>query len=554
MEPIVPRDYQAAATRSIWDYFLQGNTGNPVVAMPTGVGKSIVIGDFIKGACIQYPDTKVLMLTHVKELIAQNAKALRRMWPQVQLGINSAGLDRREFRQQVICGGIASVKNSARAFGKVDLVIIDECHLVSPNGNTMYMKFIAELTRINPYLKVIGFSATPYRLKQGYVTDGGLFTDVCFDNTRLDDFNKLIFQGYLSPLIPKATELELDLEGVQIAAGEYKQNQLQEAVDKEAITEAALDELCEAGKDRHSWMVFGSGVEHVEHISDSLDRRGVETVSVHSKMPSKERDARIKAYKRGDAQCIVNMGVLTTGFDHPPLDLIGMLRPTRSPGLWVQMLGRGTRPSEATGKKNCLVMDYAGNTARLGPINDPVLPKRPNGKGGGTAPVRLCPKCGTYQHASVRICNYEFPNGEICGFEFPRETKIKPVASDKELIKKGYPVIEDFKVDKLVYDVHQKMDRPDSIKIKYYCGLRFFSYYLCFEHGGYAAKKARDWWRAMRQDAFADTPATTAEALAQIEHLPVARWIRVHTNKTYPEILGFTFSPDGFDTTPVSFR
>ncbi|MGE4486332.1 MAG: DEAD/DEAH box helicase [Synergistaceae bacterium] len=551
MEPIVPRDYQAAATKSIWDYFINGNTGNPVVAMPTGVGKSIVIGDFLRGACQTYPSTKALMLTHVKELILQNAKAVRRMWPEVQLGINSAGIGRREFRQQIVCGGIASVRNSARAFGRVDLVLIDECHLVSPNGNTMYMRFLQDLKDVNPHVKVIGFSATPYRLKQGYVTDGGIFTDVCFDNTRLDDFNTLIAQGYLAPLIPKATDLELDLTDVKIQAGEYNQGQLQDTVDKEAITEAALDELCDAGRDRKSWMIFGSGVQHIEHIVDSLDRRNIDVAAVHSKMPSKQRDEAIAAFKKGEIRCIVNMGVLTTGFDHPPLDLIGMLRPTQSPGLWVQMLGRGTRPAE--GKNNCLVLDFAGNTARLGPINDPVIPKKPGAGGGGEAPVKLCPQCNTYHHTAVRVCDYELPDGSLCGYVFPIQSKLQANASNKELIKKSYPIVEDFRVDKLVYNVHQKAGRPDALKIKYYCGYRFFTYYLCFEHGGYAAKKSRDWWRNMLQDRNAATPSSTQEAIALIEQLPVARWIRVHTNKTYPEILQFTFNPEGFSHPPVSY-
>ena len=142
------RDYQNAAVRSIFQYFEDGNTGNPIVAMPTGTGKSLVIGDFIKTALHQYPGTKIVKLTHVKELIEQNMDKLKKLWPLAPAGLYSAGLKRKEAFFPIVFGGVSSVvKANMQHFGKVDLVLIDECHLVSPKEGTMYQKIISQLAR-----------------------------------------------------------------------------------------------------------------------------------------------------------------------------------------------------------------------------------------------------------------------------------------------------------------------------------------------------------------------------------------------------------------------
>jgi DNA repair protein RadD len=178
------RDYQEAAIESIFKYFEDGNTGNPLVALPTGTGKSIVITEFIRRAFTAYPKQRFMKLTHVKELIEQNYKTLRRIWPMAPAGIYSSGLRKRESHFPITFAGIASVVNCPELFGRIDLIFIDEAHLVSPKEGTMYQTFINKLKEVNPHLKVIGFTATHYRLGQGLLTEaGGLFTDVCFDLT-----------------------------------------------------------------------------------------------------------------------------------------------------------------------------------------------------------------------------------------------------------------------------------------------------------------------------------------------------------------------------------
>lgn len=541
----VNRWYQDEAEYAIFNYFQSGGTGNPVVAMPTGTGKSIVIANFIRKVFGYWPNQRVMMLTHVKELIEQNAEKLQGVWPTAPLGIHSAGLKARDTIMPIVFGGVQSVAPSIekalaandntpshlKHFGWRDLVIIDECHLVGPKESAQYNYIISELKKINPYLKVIGFTATPYRLGQGMIVEeGSLFTDICYDITGIEAFNRLIAEGYISPLIPKRTNVEIDVSNVNMRQGDFVGKQLNEVADE--ITYDAVKEIVEQGYNRKSWLIFASGVEHAEHVAAMLQSFGVDAVASHSKMKPNEADKRLAAWKSGEVQAMVNNGKYTTGLDHPPLDLIGALRPTLSAALWVQMLGRGTRPSPETQKENCLVLDFAGNTRRLGPINDPVKPLKP-GKGGGDAPVRICDCCGVYNHASARHCI-------SCGSEFSFETKIFSTSGTDELLRSDAPIVDYFNVQKVIYNLHEKKNKegvvtsPPSIKVSYFCGFQMFNEWVCLEHSGLAGKRARDWWRQRHSE---EPPLTTYEALQRVSELRVPTRIRVWTNKKYPEIL-----------------
>jgi DNA repair protein RadD len=529
------RDYQQAAIDYLYDYFSK-KQGNPVIAMPTGTGKSLVIGEFTRSACLTYPGTRILMLTHVKELIEQNLKALTDLWPTAPAGIYSAGLGQREHRTDITYAGIQSVHRKPEIFGHIDLVAIDECHLVSPRSETMYGRFLDALRAKNSALKVVGFSATPYRMKHGMLTDDdGLFDDVAFDLTSRDAFNWMISQGWIAPLVPKQTGAELDVSGVKMQGGEFVLSDLQAHVDHEEITIAALKEAVQLASDRKHWLVFASGITHAEHISDYLESVfGISASVVHSQMSNTERDTRINDFKQGRIRALVNNNILTTGFDFPAIDCIVMLRPTASPGLWVQMLGRGTRP--VPGKRNCLVLDFAGNTKRLGPINDPVLPRK-RGKGpAGMAPVRLCEACGCYSHASARFCE-----NVDCGIEFPRGIKIMSQASMQDIIAGLTPKIETYGVDLVTYQIHKKEGKPDSMRVTYHCGLRRFKEYICLDHGGYATRVARQWWE-MRSPW--GVPPSVHEGMKAIDYLRVPRQINVAEKGKYPEICGYSFNGD----------
>jgi len=532
---ITPRYYQSEAELAAVEYYQSGGTGNTVLCLPTGTGKSLIIAFFIMNILKRWSGVRFMMLTHVKELIKQNADQLTSIWPTAPLGIYSAGLKSRDSSLPVIYGGIQSVANEIKRkaekglphFGHRDIIIIDECHLLGPSDDTKYAFTLSELKKINPKLRVIGLTATPYRLKQGMLTDeGGIFDEIVYNACTVEGFNRLIKEGFLAPLIPLRQSMMIDTSNVGMRNGEFISKQLQEASDKDEITYEAVKSAVAQGYNRKSWLVFASGIEHAEHIDAMLDSFGVSSAVCHSKLKAEENDKRIEAFKRGEIQALVNNMKLTTGFDHPDIDLIVDLAPTMSPGLHVQKYGRGTRP--CPGKENCLVLDFAGNTKRLGPINDPVLPRKPGKGGGGEAPIRICEACGMYNHASARVC-------ELCGAEFSFETKLLAQAGTEEVIRTDTPVIERFEVEKVIYNRHTKIGKPPSIQVSYFCGMQRFREWVGLQHPGYAGRKARSWWSERHES---EPPVTTDEALQMVSQLRKPSHIRVQTNTKYPEILG----------------
>ena len=524
------RPYQQAAITAIYGYF-QKNTGNPLVVIPTAGGKSLVMASFIEGVLKVWPDQRILIVTHVRELIAQNHAEMIGLWPEAPAGIYSAGLGKREAQARVLFAGIQSIHARAREIGHTDLVLIDEAHLIPGKSSTMYRRFLDALSAINPALKVIGFTATPFRTGSGMLHEGetALFTDIAFEASVRD----LIDQGYLSPLVSKQPATRLDVSKVGTRAGDFIARDLAAAVDRQATTRAAVTEIMDHGKDRKSWLAFCSGVDHARHVAEEFQRRGITCRTIFGDTPKDERDAIIAAFKRGDIRALASMGVLTTGFNAPGVDLIALLRPTQSAGLYVQMVGRGTRL--APGKDNCLVLDFAGNVRRHGPI-DLVRPKRPGEGGAAVAPTKVCPMCESIVALSATDC----PD---CGYEFPaREVKIASSAASLPVLSPKAPNEPHWlQVSDVSYNRHDKRGGRPSLKVTYRCGLTSYSEWVCLEHQGYARRKAEDWWR--KRAPGLPVPRRVNAALAQASRLTRPREISVRPSGRYFEISGYRFDP-----------
>lgn len=525
------RPYQEAGLDAIWHYFANGKTGNPLLAWPTGTGKSIVPAVFIQRIMKLWPDQRFLMITHVKELIEQNAEVLKYAWPNAPLGIFSAGLKQKQNAMPIVFGGIQSMIKNPTLFGHRDLAFIDEAHLVSQEDSSQYLTFLATMRLINPNLKVVGMTATPFRMGQGLLTDEGLFTDIIQDLTTHDEFNRLIAQGFLCPLIPRRTKIELDVSNVGMNKGDFVASQLQGAVDRSEITYAGLKEGVEAAKDRRSWLIFSSGIEHAEHIAEMLNSFGIACAPVHSKRSADYNDAAIRAFKAYQLRSIVCFSKLTTGFNHPGIDCIFDFRPTMSIPLHIQKLGRGTRPVEPW-KKNCLVLDFSRNVPRLGPINDPIIPKK-KGEKVGDIPVKICENCGTYNHLKVRYCTN-------CGTEFQFKVKIESTSGVTDILRSDFPIVESFNVDRAIYSKRQVKDKikPPYIRTTYFCGMQAFSENVFPEHGGLASKLFRDWWRKRH---ISEPPLLVDEALHFTPQLRTPKRIKVWCNRKFPEIVGAEF-------------
>ena len=519
------RPYQSAAIQSIYDYYQQ-HTGNALLCIPTAGGKSLVMASFIEGVLKAYPDQRILIVTHVRELIEQNYLELVKLWPEAPAGIYSAGLKQRDIQARILFADIQSIHKRVYDVQQCDLVLIDEAHLIPRKSNTMYRRFLEGIKRLNPLLKVIGLTATPYRLDSGLLHQGkdALFTDIAFEVS----VRELIDAGYLSPLISKRMATQLDLTGVGTRGGEFIAKDLERAVDQDSITQSAVEEIIAYGEHRRSWLVFCSGVDHAFHVRNALRAHGIRCETIVGDTPSAEREALIESFKQGEIRCLTNANVLTTGFNAPAVDLIAMLRPTQSAGLYVQIVGRGCRLAD--GKDNCLVLDFAGNIARHGPI-DAIKPMRGRGEGGGEAPIKCCPKCDSLVHAAVRQC----PD---CGHVFPPpQVQIEAQASQLDILSTNKT--EWIPVDDIRYLRHAKPDRPPSLRVDYTSGLIVHSEWVCLEHSGYPRQKAADWWH--QRAPGIPLPHTVQDALAFVHRFRRPEHIAVRPAGRFVEIVGARF-------------
>jgi len=475
------RDYQIDAVNRVWSWFEEGG-GHGLWVLPTGAGKSLIIAEIVRRVIAPDLGDRILMLTHAKELIAQNLDKLLTIWPDAPAGVYAASLRRREAYMPIVYASIQTVWKRAHELGKFSLIIVDEAHLIPTKGQTMYRRFLDEAMRINPQLKIIGLSATPYRLDSGLLHTG---PDALFDGIAFDlPLGDLIDRGYLVPLHSKGTLRRINLDGVRTRLGEYVAADLDRAVHEDGLTAAAVTEVIQWGQDRKAWLLFCSSVDHAYEVRDELRSRGITAETVEADTPHHERDDILERFRRGEIRALTNMSVLTTGFDAPIVDLLVMLRPTQSTSLFVQMAGRGMRT--APGKTDCLVLDFAGNVLRHGPV-DAVRPRdKVPGQGGGVAPQgKTCPSCSTIVHASVRICH-------VCGYAWPTPAKHEATATEAPVLSSQIRP-EWMSVKDVYYRRHRKVGKPDSLRVDYVCGLRMVTEYVCLEHIGYARTKALQW-------------------------------------------------------------
>jgi DNA repair protein RadD len=531
------RSYQREATDALYRYAEEGGKSGLIV-IPTGGGKSLVIATICKEIIEQYPAMRIGVVTHVKELIKQNTDELLKNWRQAPVGMFSAGVGRKDYsKSPIMFMGVQSVFNKAKDLGPFDLLLIDEAHLVPRSAETMYGRFIGDLRFQMPNMRIVGLTATPYRLDSGRLEGkNGIFRDIIYDVNVRD----LIEQGYLSQLISKATLARINTEGLHKRAGEYVSSEIDERARVPSVVESAVKEIVEVGKTRAGWLCFCTSVDHAAQVRDEIRKHGITCEMVVGDTPSGERDRIVEGYKARRIRCLTSVGVLTTGFNAPHVDLIALLRPTLSTGLYVQMVGRGFRL--APGKENCLVLDFAGNVMRHGPV-DAITPKN----GGGPKTKReieedrekevkgkICPGCGSIAHYSDRTCR-------DCGFEWPPEAPRHEAEAEEVAIltsEQEEPV--PLSVDFTMFERHKKAGMPDSFKATYTCGVMDYRQWLHFEHFGAMREKARIWWRHM--GGSEPCPRTVTEALERADaELKWVTGVTVRKNGKYADIVSIHF-------------
>jgi DNA repair protein RadD len=508
------RNYQTEAVESAYRWLREGK-GNPLIVLPTAAGKSWVMAQVIADA-VQLWGGRVMLLAHVKELLLQNLDKIQRLAPGLDVGIYSAGLDSRDTANAVVVGGIQGVYDKAELFGHRDLVIVDECHLIPRHDDSMYVRLLCDLETINPNMRTIGLTATPYRLDSGmvYSPEGPIFTDVCHEVS----VSELMAQGYLCRLTAKAGQDVFDTETIGVKQGEFAGDSL--IVQADAIVSSAVQEIIAKTASRQGTLVFCCNAAHAQSVADCFQANGVSCGLILGTTPTDERADILDRFQRRELRYLANVNVLTTGFDAPHVDCVALLRPTLSPGLYYQMVGRGFRLCE--GKDNCLVLDYGGNVLRHGPINNLRI-KRP-GKGERDL-TYLPPTAKECEHCKALVA-VGYAQCPECGELFKtQEVKHYATADDRELLNDGKP--ETIEVSRVAYHKHYKRSSPDAsapctMRVEYWYGIvDKVCEWVCFEHSGFAFHKALAWWKRFAGDLPA--PEDVDDALAMIADTPIVK-------------------------------
>jgi len=498
------RPYQVKAKDSINKFFANGY-GNPLVVAPTGSGKSIIMGDYINDCLTQYPQTRIMVMAHVAELLIQNHGALKSLNPNLDTGLYSASLKRKDKYNSVIVAGIQSVYCKAEEFGYIDMLVCDECHLISPKNQGRYRTFIDDLKKVNPSLKVVGFTATPYRLGHGWIHKGDttIFDGICYDIP----VEMLIAEGYLVRPRAKSGKVHADLTNVHIARGEFVESEAADAFEK--ITLPAVQDIISRTTMQKCGLIFCSGLKHAESVRLAFEACGEFSVDfVSGKTKKADREEMVRRVKDGELRWLINVAVFTTGFDAPNIDTIVFLRATQSTSLYVQMIGRGLRMIDSSIghlsskeerlleiassiKPSCLVLDYGENVQRHGPLN--YLKIQEPGKKNDPNEVRAkdCPSCEELIPINARVCPF-------CEFEFlieHRNPNHATSAAEIDLILDKQA--EWFEVEAVTYRSHAKVSKKPSMQVTYtlVSGLQVYEH-ICLDHGGYATTKAIHWCKA----------------------------------------------------------
>lgn len=474
------RDYQARAIEMLYAWFEKNKSGHPVLNMPGGSGKSLVIASLAKEALKNWPDTRILMLVHSKELISQNADKLRKLWPNAPLGIYSASVGIKELGEPITYAGIGSVAKRAQEVGYIDLCIIDEVHAVSTAESGIYRKLIAELLKLNPAMRIVGLSASPYRLGQGMITEGptAIFSEI-LEPVGIEE---LIYKGHLVPLRSKITGHKLDTDGLHKRQGEYVASEMEAKFNTDDHNRAVVQEVIEKASSRKHWLIFCTGIAHSEEVAECMRAAGISAEALDAKHSKAERERKLSDFESGKLRALCNVGILTTGYDFPPLDCIIFLRATMSPGLYLQMAVRGMRPS--AGKSDCLVLDFAGVVATHGPITAITPPSKKTGESkNGEAPTKICEICGEICASSARAC-------PSCGELFPEPAKKELALRDDDIMGLEGKELE---ISAWVWRKHiSKASGKEMLACTFYGALseKPITEYWPIMHDGYAGQKA----------------------------------------------------------------
>lgn len=465
---------------------------NLLLAAATGAGKTIIFSELSKQFAQNY-NLRVAILVHREILARQAAEKMRTIWPEAAVSVACSSLGRVDLSGKIVIGSYQTF--ARRKFKAFDVCIVDEVHRLAPqNQESQYKNVIDKMRQVYPEMRLLGVTATPYRLTHGYIygkkhrPGAANWFNKCHYEIGI---NTLISDGFLVPYRAKEAE-KIDLSGVgKKSTGDYNETDIETEMTKPIHLESIIHAYREHGEGRQHVVIFAVSIKHAEMINNMLVNNGYNTGIVHSKMSKPERADTLQKFDTGQLEFIVNVNVLTEGWDSTAVNLIMLCRPTLSAALYVQMVGRGLRLHE--GKKDCLILDFSGNCSRHGDPSAPLVTwAGSKGDKEQGMPLKECPECGCFSPVVSRSCEY-------CGYEFSEEeeTQVNAALAFKKLDwgPKAY-TIQNYKIEDYISQRGNRM-----LKLTLICGENILNsitvnHFLDFNGASwYGLNKARGFWR-----------------------------------------------------------
>jgi DNA repair protein RadD len=451
---LILRDYQKQALDAIWTKINLGPTA--LCVLPTGSGKSVIFEALIQKSISLKPDIKILVLFNKTDLLMQIKNRIAALIGEDLVTVYSGTFKSYDNTKSVTCGMIQSLKMEDINY---NLIIVDECHNLNEKSGK-YINFLKAQQAQNPKTKVVGFTATPYR-NSGYLYGKDKFFDrPCFQKT----MRFMIEEGHLVPPIAKRPDHLMDLSDLKIVAGEYSQGSLDKMVKKEnesGVLVSRIDDALARMKDRKKIVWFCTNIAHCESVHELLLEKNEKSSILHSNLEKDEREENKTFFEDQGGRHLVFVSIVSEGYDFPAIDCVVLMRPTRSPNLMVQTCGRGLRPYKD--KEDCLILDYGKVIQTIGPLDDPVIQVKGQGKKKGeVSKTKVCPECQTILHVKEEKCS-------VCFYNFVKEPELDQKA--KENIDFFRKQIKTLKIAEVKIRKHISKAGNSCIAIRYTPGL-----------------------------------------------------------------------------------
>lgn len=411
MKKIKLRPYQEDAVKAIRGSIKRGSK-KIILCAPTGAGKTFIFSYISKMAVDK--NRRVMICTDRVELLKQSGGSLS------MLGMEpkeiKAGVKLDDFLGHMYTAMVETLNRRLKdkkyqdLVASMDVIVFDEAHKQAFNK---IMPFISEKT------VVIGATATPYRERNQKALDE--FYNALVEVT---DIPTLIQEGYLSE--PLSYGVPVDLSNVKMKAGDFDLNTMGQEYSKNKVYQGVIENYLELTPNKKA-ITFSSNIESSKELTLSMQEAGIDAKHLDSNMGKYERNSVLSWFHRTKDAVLNNVGILTTGFDCPEIEVVILYRATTSLPLFLQMVGRGSRI--APGKNEFTILDFGENIQRLGFWEAPRVwsleKAKKKSKKEQAAPVKGCPECKALVFASTRTCQY-------CDHEF----KITKEQEEEEKVAK----------------------------------------------------------------------------------------------------------------------